>query len=128
MTDKNITWYCTYNSCQNGIFIYSLTRRLVYIFHYTLLNGRCREVFLKHFMFYKLWVNSLVVNQFLTWDRTISNIAQQSILLLEVMMLVLQANIMSSHSSRKVIRWFYISVLFSVRWGLNQFARAPWML
>jgi hypothetical protein len=49
-------------------------------------------------------------------------------LLLEVMMLVLQANIMSRLSSRKVIRWFYISVLFSVRWGLNQFARVPWML
>jgi hypothetical protein len=128
MTVKKITWCCTYNSCKNGIFIYSLTRCLVYIFHYTLLNGHCQEVFLTHFMFSKLWVNSLAVYQLLTWDRTIGNIAQQSTLLLEVMMLMLQANIMSSNSSRKVIRWFYISVLFSVRLGLNQFARVPWML
>jgi hypothetical protein len=55
-------------------------------------------------MFSKLWVNSLAVNQLLTWDRTIGDIAQQSTLLLEVMMLVLQANIMSRLSSRKVIR------------------------
>jgi hypothetical protein len=61
------------------------------------------DTFLKHFMFSKLWVNSLAVNQLLTWDRTIGNIAQAT-LLLEVMMLVLQANIMSSHSLRKVIR------------------------
>ena len=73
-----------YNSCQNGIFMYSFTRRLVYIFHYTLLNGHCREVFLIHFTFSTLCVNSLAVNQLLTWDRTIGDIAQQSTLLLEV--------------------------------------------
>lgn len=101
MSVKKITWYCMCNSFENGIFIYSFTRHLVYIFHYTLLNGHCREVFLIHFTFSKLWVNSLAVNQLLT---TIGDIAQQSTLLLEVTMLVLQANIMSSHSSRKVIR------------------------
>jgi hypothetical protein len=76
-------------------------------------------------MFSKLWVKSLAVNQLLTWERAIGDIAQQSRLLLEVMMLVLQANIMSSHSLRKAIRLFYISVLFSVRWDLNQFALVP---
>jgi hypothetical protein len=128
VTVEKITWYCVYNSFQNGIFIYSFTRRLVYIFHYTLLNGHCREVFLIHFMFSKPWVNSLAVNQLLTWDRTNGDIAQQSTLLLKVMMLVLQSNVISSHSSRKVIWWFYISVAFSVRWDLNQSALVPRML
>jgi hypothetical protein len=74
------------------------------VFHYTLLNGQCRGVFLTHFMFSKLWVNSLAVNRLLTWDKTIGDTAQKSTLLLEVMMLVLQTSIMSSHSSRKVTR------------------------